>query len=123
MLHSLLTSAQAPHHHSSTHLPPPHSQNNWKNPTQHPLFFQALHSLLCFDFYKTTCTCKKICVVLRGFRGPFQPKFKSACKQPLWTQFYCFVLLMRETEFLHILLIALCFNDNHWFYFLTQIPL
>ena len=28
MLHSLLTSAQAPHYNSSTHLPPQHSQNN-----------------------------------------------------------------------------------------------
>lgn len=35
-LQSFLTSAQAPHHHSSTHLPPQHSQNNQKNPAQHP---------------------------------------------------------------------------------------
>ena len=48
MLHSLLTSAQAPHHHSSTHLPPQHSQNNQKNPAQHPhLLFLKLRTPWC----------------------------------------------------------------------------
>ena len=47
-LHSLLTSAQAPHHHSSTHLPPQHSQNNQKNPAQHPhLLFLKLRTPWC----------------------------------------------------------------------------